>query len=118
TAYRCIDRLSEVLLEMGTRAPPRPWRTEEGGVHYLARHPTFERAVGLAFDQIRHFGTSNPGIVRKLLEVLTRLASLLPPSRRRVVLAQAEAVLQDARTRVESAVDRIAVEKAASRLLA
>jgi uncharacterized membrane protein len=102
TAFRCIDRLSEVLLEMGTRAPPRPWRTEEGKVHYLARHPTFERAVGLAFDQIRHFGASNPGIVRKLLEVFTRLESLVPPSRRDVLHAQATAVLQDARAQIES----------------
>jgi uncharacterized membrane protein len=98
TAYRCIDRLSEVLLEMGTRAPPAPWRTEEGHVHYLARHPTFERAVGLAFDQIRHFGASNPGIVRKLLEVFTRLASLVPPSRREILHAQLAAVVGDART--------------------
>ena len=118
TAYRCIDRLSEVLLEMGTRAPPAPWRTEEGHVHYLARHPTFERAVGLAFDQVRHFGASNPGIVRKLLEVLARLASLVPPPRREAALAQAEAVLQDARARIESAVDRTAVEDAAKRMLA
>jgi uncharacterized membrane protein len=116
TAYRCIDRLSEVLLEMGTRAPPRSWRTEEGHVHYLARPPTFERAVGLAFDQIRHFGASNPGIVQKLLEVLTRLASLVPPPRHHVALAQAEAVLEDARARIESAVDRTAVEEASRRI--
>lgn len=102
TAFRCIDRLSEVLLEMGTRAPPRPWRTEEGKVHYLARHPTFERAVGLAFDQIRHFGASNPGVVRKLLEVLARLESLVPPSRRDVLRAQAAAVLRDASARMDA----------------
>jgi uncharacterized membrane protein len=97
TACRCIDRLSEVLLEMATRAPPAPWRTEEGHVHYLARHPTFERAVGLAFDQIRHFGASNPGIVRKLVEVFTRLASLVPRSRREILHAQLAAVVEDAR---------------------
>ena len=117
TAFRCIDRLSEVLLEMGTRAPPRSWRTDEGHVHYLARHPTFERAVGLAFDQIRHFGASNPGIAQKLLEVLTRLASLVPPPRRPAVLAQAEAVLHDARARIESATDRARIEQTAGRLL-
>jgi uncharacterized membrane protein len=116
TAHRCIDRLSEILLEMGTRAPPRPWRTEEGNVHYLARHPTFERAVGLAFDQIRHFGASNPGIARKLLEVLTRLASLLPPARHPVLLAHSRAVLDDARARIETAADRAAVDEAARRL--
>ena len=97
TAHRCIDRLSEILLELGTRAPTRPWRTEEGHVHYLARHTTFERAVGLAFDQIRHFGADNPGIAGKLLETLTRLESLVPLSRRPVLAAQAEAVRERAR---------------------
>jgi uncharacterized membrane protein len=90
TALRCIDRLSEVLLELGTRAPPRTWRTEEGHVHYLARHPTFERAAGIAFDQIRHFGASNPAIAGKLQETLTRLESLVHPSRRDVLRAHAE----------------------------
>ena len=117
TAVRCIDRLGEVLLELGTRRPPRPWRTEEGQVHYLARHTDFARAVGLAFDQIRHFGASNPAIARKLLEVTTRLAALVPHPRRTVLLAQAQAVLHDARARIESAVDREGVEEAAKRLL-
>lgn len=107
TAFRCIDRLSEILLELGTRAPPHPWRTEEGKVHYLARHPTFERAVGLAFDQVRHFGASNPGIVRKLLDVLARLEAAVPPSRRGVLRAQAEAVLKDARARTPAADDGV-----------
>lgn len=116
TAFHCIDRLSEILLEMGTRAAPSPWRTEQGQVHYLARHPTFERAVGLSFDQIRHFGASNPGIARKLLEVLTRLAALVPSARRPVLLAQARAVLEDARARMETAGDREALEALAGRL--
>jgi uncharacterized membrane protein len=117
TAVRCIDRLAEVLLALGTRHPPDPWRTEEGRVHYLARHTTFERAVGLSFDQIRHFGASNPAIVRRLLEVTTRLASLVPAPRRAVLLAQAEAVLHDARARIESAADRAGVEGTMKRLL-
>lgn len=116
TALRCIDRLAEVLLELGTRRPPRPWRTEAGRVHYLARHTTFERAVGLSFDQIRHFGASNPAIARKLLEVLARLPALVPPPHRAVLRAQAEAVLRDARARIESAGDRAGVEEAARRL--
>jgi uncharacterized membrane protein len=116
TAYRCIDRLSEILLELGTRSPPSPWRTEEGRVHYLARHPTFERAVGIAFDQVRHFGASNPGVARKLLEVLSQLAGLVPPARRPVLVAQARAVLDEARAHVGSAADRDALEAVARRL--
>jgi uncharacterized membrane protein len=102
---------------MGTRSPPRPWRMDEGRVHHRARHPTFDRSVALAFDQIRHFGASNPAIAQKLLEVLARLASLVPPSRRPVLLAQAEAVLEDARARIESAGDRVRVEEIANRVL-
>ena len=117
TAVRCIDRLAEVLLALGTRHPPDPWRTEEGRVHYLARHTTFARAVGLSFDQIRHFGASNPAIARKLLEVTTRLASLVPPPRRAVLLAQAQAVLDDARARIESVADRVELEEVAKRML-
>jgi uncharacterized membrane protein len=116
TAFRCIDRLAEVLLEIGTRRPPRPWRTEAGRVHYLARSTTFERAVGLAFDQLRHFGASNPAVARKLLETLAALAALVPPPRRAAVLAQAGAVLHDARAKVESDVGRKGVEEAAGRL--
>ncbi len=117
TACRCIDRLGEILLEMGRRSPPRTWRTEEGRVHYRARHPTFDRAVALSFDQVRHFGASNPSIAQKLLEVLARLASLVPPSRRPVLLAQAQAVLEDARAQIESAGDRVRIEEIANRLL-
>ena len=116
TALHCIDRLSEILLELGTRAPPNPWRTEEGRVHYLARNPTFERAVGLAFDQLRHFGASNPGIARRLLEALARLALLVPSARRPVLLAQARAVLDDAGARIEAPADRAALLEAARRL--
>ncbi|HEX6038247.1 DUF2254 domain-containing protein [Longimicrobium sp.] len=116
TAFRCIDRLAEVLLELGRRDPPSPWRTERGEVHYLARHPTFERAVGLAFDQVRHFGASNPGIARKLLDVLARLAELVPASRRPVLLAQARVVAADADARMATAADRAAVAETARRL--
>ncbi len=51
--------------------------------------------MGRSFDQIRHFGPSNPGNVHKLLEVFTRLESLMPPSRRDVLHAQAAAAFQD-----------------------
>lgn len=117
TAFRCIDRLAEVLLELGTRAPPKPWRTEEGQVHYLARHATFERAVGLSLDQIRHFGASNPAIARKLLDTLERLAGQVAPAHRALLVNEARAVLEDARARIESARDRAAVEASARRLL-
>jgi uncharacterized membrane protein len=117
TAFRCIDRLGEILLALGTRNPPRAERTRDGQVHYLARYTSFERAVGLAFDQIRHFGASNPAIAKKLLQVIAQLLELVPSERRGPLAGQAEAVLRAARKAIESPPDLAAVEEAAGRLL-
>ena len=117
TAFRCMDRLGEILLALGTRRPPQAERTQEGQVHYLARHTTFERAVGLAFDQIRHFGASNPAVAKKLLQTVSHLAELVPPGCRPPLREQAEAVMRSARSTIEAPVDLEAVEEAARRLL-
>ena len=116
TAFRCIDRLSEVVLALGLRNPPRARRTEDGRVHYIARHARFERSVGLAFDQVRHFGASNPAVAKKLLGNLSQLAGLLPEDRRHPLLEQIDAVLADARVALENPADRAAVEDAVRRL--
>ena len=92
TAVRCIDHLGRILLALGTRRPPRAERTREGRIHFYAQHTSFERAVGLAFDQIRHFDAGNPAIATKLLATLAQLAELVPPPRRAPLHAQAEAV--------------------------
>lgn len=81
TASHCIDRLAELLLALGTREPPRDLRTDGGTVHFIARHLEYERAVALAFDPIRHFGSDNPVIVSKLREALEQLLELVPPAR-------------------------------------
>lgn len=82
TAFGCIDRLSEILLALGMRAPPPDARTEDGRVHFIGRHLEFDRAVGLAFDQVHHFGADNPSILRKLMESLSQLMEMVPPERR------------------------------------
>ncbi|HEU4558338.1 MAG TPA: DUF2254 domain-containing protein [Longimicrobium sp.] len=113
TAVQCIDRLAEILLELGTRSPPRPWRTEEGKVHYLARELAFERAVTVAFEQIRHFGASNPVVARALLGALGRLDARVPAGRRAVLREQADALLHDARARIDNARDLAGIEHSA-----
>ena len=116
TAFRCIDRLAEVLLALGTRRTPQAERTKEGRIHFLALHTTFERAVGLAYDQIRHFGVQNPAVAKKLLETVVRLQELVPPPRRAPLQDQADAILRDARARIENPNDLAAVEAAAERV--
>lgn len=105
TALRCIDRLSDVLLALGTRAPPPDARTRDGRIHFIARHLEYERAVGLAFDQIRHFGSDNPAVAKKLLDVLTQLLELVPEPRLAPLRAQWEAVSTDARHAIDSPVE-------------
>jgi uncharacterized membrane protein len=113
TAVHCIDRLTEILLALGTRSPPRVERTRDGRVHFLARHTSFDRAVGLAFDRIRHFGEANPEVMRKLLENLRTLGELVSPSRRPPLLHQARTVLRGARRGIADSEDLEGVESVA-----
>lgn len=112
TAVHCIDRLADILLNLGTRWPPRKTRSREGRVHFIAQPLRFERAVGLAFDQIRHFGCANPTVVKKLIDSLTEMDQLLPESRRGPVRSQRSAVLADAKRAIGSDVDRSDIARA------
>ncbi|HEX8358716.1 MAG TPA: DUF2254 domain-containing protein [Longimicrobium sp.] len=112
TALRCIDRLSEILLEIARRAPSRA----SSGL--IARHTTFERAVGLAFDQIRHNGAENPAITKKLLSTLLNLLELVPAAHHPPLLAHKHALLSAADSDIENPVDRAAVGDAVERLQA
>jgi uncharacterized membrane protein len=85
TAVHCIDRLTQILLALGKRRPPAPLRTKAGRVHFLTLSATFEGALGLAFDQILHFGRDNPAIVARLGESIKLLRSLLPGERQAVL---------------------------------
>jgi len=97
TAIQCIDRLSQILRELGCRSPAWPERSEQGRGRFTPCFLEFERALGLAFDQIRHFGASNPRIAKKLVDSLAILIGVLPPQRHAALIEQAHAVLEDAR---------------------
>jgi uncharacterized membrane protein len=114
TATHCIDRLTEVLAALATRGRPAVYRTSpDGAVRLLVRATPFERAVGLAFDQIRHFGAGNPAIAKKLLEALGDLAAVVPADARRALAEQVEAVARGARRAVADPADLAAVERLA-----
>lgn len=111
TAQRCIDRLGHILSALGTRAHSMGVRADEARSHVYARNLSFERAVGLAFDQVRHFGCPNPSIARKLLGTLATLVHLLPNHRHAPLLAQAEAVREQARAACNASCELEALER-------
>ena len=118
TALRCIDRLAEILAALGTRNPPEPRRTRDGRVCFVAKYTTFEMAVKVVFDDIRHFGASIPVIAEHLLEVLGDLMLLVPEARREPLAQQARAVLHDPRAEIRNPRDRATVEAKAAHLSA
>ena len=117
TSMQCIDRLAEVVLALGRREPARVAWVEEGTIRFIARPLAFDRAVGVAFDQIRHFGSDNPVIVNRLLHALARVRNLVPEVNRRPVTRQIELLLAEAREQISSPRDREAMERAARVLL-
>ena len=110
TAVLCIDRLSEILAALARRRPPQPVRdTRDGSLRFIARHTSFARATGLAFDQIRHHGASNPTIVKKLLDTLGTLLTLVPASERASLLEHVEAIDKGSELAIAHPVDRRAI---------
>jgi uncharacterized membrane protein len=97
TALRCIDRLGEILLAFGQRRAPRDKRTAEGHVHFVARYTSFDQAIGLAFDQILHYGGDNGAITKRMLDVLRRLERLVARHRRPVIVAARRRIEDTAR---------------------
>ena len=119
TAMQSIDRLTQVLAALGSRRDRALRRASpDGTVRLLVRDTPFERAAGLAFDQIRHFGADNPAIAKKLLEALADLAGVLPAHARPALQDQAESVARAARRSIHDPVELALVERLAARALA
>jgi uncharacterized membrane protein len=113
TAMICIDRLSAVLVTLAHRGKPHEVRSgEDGAVRVVLQGPPFARLVGIAFDQIRHFGAGDPVLADHLLLSLGRIAALVPVAHRGPIVHQARLVLAAAQTREMIAEDRERVAQA------
>jgi uncharacterized membrane protein len=111
TAMHCIDRLSQILLALAQANPPPDLRSADGQAYFIGRHLPFERAVGLAFDQIQHYGASSPTIVNKLLAVLCHLIQLVPLKHRQPLIEQAHGLLEQAETTLALPFSRREIER-------
>lgn len=113
TALHCIDRLAEILIALGTRRPPQAERTEAGRIHFLARHTTFERALDVAFGQVRHYAGANPDVMGALLGKMRILRELVPAAHWPPLYRHARAILRAARRGIEDGEDLARVESIA-----
>lgn len=71
TAVQVIDQLHDLLRRLATRLlPPRRSMTEDGRVGVQVPQPTFGDYVGLAVDEIAHWGADSERIQRRLQVML------------------------------------------------
>ena len=82
TAFRAIDRLCETLVFLGQRKPCWTHCGDDGKIRLIERPLTFELAVGLAFEQIHHFGQTNPSVLKKLADSVNALIKRVPHDER------------------------------------
>lgn len=116
TAMQGIDRLTELLAHLARRrVPAPPVRGRSGAPRFVPLGTTFDRALGLAFDQLRYSGSDNPAIMRKLVDALGRLRELVPPIHYAALDAHLEAVVRATRHEMPNPADQGAVRELALR---
>lgn len=97
TGMLAIDRLTEILASLAGTEEAAVRGDASGTVRLVTRRPTFERLVGLAFDQIRLHGARNPAIVKKILDCMLDLLPLLNAREATVISREADRLLVAAR---------------------
>lgn len=89
TAVQAIDRITDLMSALATRAFPSPNRLDaDGQLRLILPRPNWEDLVRLAFDEIRQYGQGSIQVLRRLRAALEGLAALCSTSRRAVVLAE------------------------------
>jgi uncharacterized membrane protein len=114
TARLCIHRLTELLVQIGRRAPASRFRTfGEGRLSVITHRNTFESSLRLAVRPIRRYGGDQAAVAIWLLKALGRVASLVPTASREALTAEVEETLARAEDRIGSSVDLSEIREAA-----
>jgi uncharacterized membrane protein len=118
TAMLCVDRLAELLAYLALRELPAPPARDHRGVpRFVPLGTTFDRALGLAYDQLRYSASANPAVMRKLVDTIGRLRELVPPIHHAALDAHVGAVLRATRHEMPNPADAGAVRDLAQRRL-
>lgn len=116
TAITCLDRLGQVLVEIGRRGDRDVGQADESGqLRLIAALESWPELVDLSFDQMRHFSIGMPIVTAHLVRTLGRISSAVPGHRRPPLLHQARLVaatldqitVEADRTRVERELDML-----------
>ncbi len=113
TATICIDRLAEILLSVARRPDQVSIRRGKDGRGTLRRLLlSWEVLVFAAFNEIRHFGASDPMVARHLSQTFARMSSIVSVEHRVALDDQRRSVIAAARRSLDDQADIARVESA------
>ena len=87
TAVSCIQHLTGLLIHLGTRRIPSPYREDASGVvRVKAFGPDWHRMLALSFDPIRHYGQGDARVLEALIYASKDLLGEVEDATRRAAL--------------------------------
>ncbi len=111
TAVTCIEYLSVILARFAARRTALLHRYEGDELRVIARVPTFEGLVALAFDQILENAAGNTEIITRMLRAIEQIADVARNTRRRHILPRhVEVIAEVADRSVKSTYARDIIE--------
>jgi uncharacterized membrane protein len=118
TVRVCLDRITELLVAIGRRAPTSRFHARAGGrVQVVTRYNQFESAVRQTIRPIRRYGESQAVVLIWILEYLARIADLVPPIHREPLRTEARETLARGEATIESSIDLEGLRRSAERTL-
>lgn len=112
TAVMCVDYLTAILARLAARKFPALRRYDGDQLRVIAKAPTFESLLGIAFDQIRRNAEGNVAIMSRLLGAFEVVGVRTHSPRRRLALGeQVQRIAELADRSIESAHDRARLEE-------
>lgn len=113
TAIRCIDQLSAALCRLAEKDFPSPYRyDEDNNLRVIASTVTFAELTDDAFNQIRHYGSSDAAVTMQLLDAIALIATRTRNKKdRAALLRHAQKIERGSREGITEECDRQDVEE-------
>lgn len=106
TAVQALDELHDLLRSLALRQFPAQQRVgPDGELRLILPRPSWAAFVGLALDEIRHYGAGSIQIVRRMRVLIEDCLAVAPPERR-PCLEEQQRRLDEATRRELPAADR------------